>query len=195
MSIDHKKKALAQLKEYTPSDTTWNSIERRLSIQESLQALPTYAPKDNVWETIIKELEPNNQFAQKEYFVQKRYLAIAATILFLVSSIFWYLTIPNNKEEFQYTQEEINLQLLETDWYTSEEIRIQVRDFCEAQIIACSSPVFKELEQELTTLNNAKTELETAMQLVGKNTDLIAQMTSIELERSVLLNEMMDQIL
>ena len=189
MSIEKKNKALSRLPQYTPREETWTSIEQGLYVQESLQGLPDYTPSDTIWQAISKDLESKNQLNWK------RHLAVAATILFVVSSHAILNRVSQKEDTFQYSKEEVDLKLLETDWSTTEATTTLINSFCEVRKIACASPVFKELEEELTTLNNAKTELETAMQLVGKNTDLIAQMTSIELERSILLKEMMNEVL
>lgn len=189
MSIEKKNKALSKLPKHVPNDETWTSIEQRLSIQEALQSLPTHTPSNAIWNAINSNLESKNRLRWK------RYLAVAATILFLISSQFTLDNLSLKKTTFQYSKEEVNLKLLEADWSTTTAAADQIHSFCTAQKIACSSLIFKELEQELTTLDHAKAELETAMQLVGKSTDLIAQMTSIELERSTLLKEMMNEVL
>lgn len=189
MNIEKKNKALSKLPKHKPPDSIWDAIEQRLPLQESLHSLPTHTPTDHVWQTIDQKLESKNQLTWR------RYIAVAATILFFLSSPFAYIMLSAEEPTFQYSQEDINVKLLETDWSTTEAAAAQIHSFCEAQRIACSSRMFKELEKELTTLDDAKTELETAMQLVGKNTDLIAQMTSIELERSTVLKEMMNEVL
>lgn len=189
MSIKKKNKVLSKLPQYTPNEEIWTSIEQRLSLLEPLQALTNYTPSDIVWQKINSNLESKNRLSWK------RYLAIAATLLFLISSHFMFNNIPQKEATFQYSKEEVNLKLLETDWSTTETTTTLINSFCQVQKIACTSPVFKELEKELTSLDHAKTELETAMQIVGKNTHLITQMSMIELERSALLKEMMNEVL
>ena len=179
---------LDQLPKHTPPPSTWERLEQELLLEEQLAKLPTYTPPNSVWKNMEQDLPTPS--------VWKKYIAIAAAILFIVSaSIFWYTATSTPSYELAYSQETITINMLEVELDTSEQTEEQIRIYCQVKLLACSSPEFRRLERALQELEDAKMELQAAIALVGENPDLMAQMNDIEIERSTVLQEMIVQVL
>ena len=84
--------------------------------------------------------------------------------------------------------------MFEVDWNEDEDAFDMVMNFCKTQNIVCELPEFKMLKSELEELNTAREVLKTALEFYGTDPELIAQLTSIEHERSGVLKKMIAKI-
>ncbi len=193
------KKTVTQLPIYEPPNEVWSVIANELDLQKKLQTLPNHPPKEFVWETIEMNLAKSASRTQssgstQRIFLVKR-LGIAASILFMLGISWWIMTDAFTQNKFQYTQETINAQLLVADWDEDGEALTQIKAICEVKNYACTAPEFQQLEQELNELNEAKSDLKQAIDDFGKDTQLIAKLSEVELERTVVLKKMIANIL
>lgn len=182
--------ALQSLPKYEPSAEIWATLEKELDLHKGIQSLPTHTPSKEVWETIEQHLNPKSY----SVFWLKR-LSIAAAILLLVGSYLIFSNSSERLEQFTYQQEEIDLNLLVPDWEEDAEVVSQIEKRCASQQYLCTALEFQSLQQELVELENAKMELKTAIDNYGKDIELIAQLSEIELERTHVLKKMVAQIL
>jgi len=169
------KKAVTRLPTYQPPDEIWLALDKELNLQKGLQQLPEHQPSELVWETIG--------------------LSIAASFLLLIGITWWRLNQIGMTQQFQYAQETIDVQLLEADWDEDGEALAQIEAICKAKAYTCALPEFQELEQELAELNEAKSDLKQAIDNFGKDTQLIAKLSEVELERTTVLKKMIANIL
>ncbi|MFK7978823.1 MAG: hypothetical protein AB8G86_02475 [Saprospiraceae bacterium] len=189
------KKAVTQLPTYQPPDEIWLAVDKELDLQKEVSQLPTHQPPKLVWESIEANLVNDaSSVKQPRLFWLKR-LSIAASFLLLIGASWWIINQATTTESFQYAQETIDVQLLEADWDEDGEALAQIEAICKAKIYTCALPEFQQLEQELEELNEAKSDLKQAIDDFGKDTQLIAQLSEVELERTTILKKMMANIL
>lgn len=194
--INHRtlKKAVTQLPTHQPPDAIWLAMDKELNLRKGVRQLPEHQPPTLVWEGIEANLVKNTGSVKSRLFWLKR-LSIAASFLLLIGASWWISNQRTTAESFQYAQETIDLQLLEADWDEDEEALAQIEAICKAKTYTCALPEFQQLEQELEELNEAKLDLKQAIDDFGKDTQLIAQLSEVELERTTILKKMMANIL
>lgn len=184
------KMALQNLPKYEPSTEIWATLDKELDFQKGIQTLPDYSPSEAIWEQIEAELPRKTN----TIFWLKR-LSIAASFLLFIGIFLLKESTLKNNEQLTYQQEEIDLSLLVADWEDEDALTSQIEALCTTQRYLCTAPEFTELQQELTELETAKLELKTAIENYGKDVELIAQLSEIELERTGILKKMVAQIL
>ena len=193
------KKAVTRLPMHQPPDEIWSAIDNALHLQKGIQQLPQHQPAESIWQTIELDLAKSVSSTQssgstRRLFWIKR-MSIAASFLLLVGMCWWSMNKFSNSNQFHYSQELINTQLLIADWDEDAEVFTQIEAICQTKTYVCSAPEFQELEQELQELNAAKLDLKQAINDFGKDTQLIAQLSEVELERTVILKKMIANIL
>jgi len=194
------KKAVTRLPTYQPPDEIWLALDKELNLQKGLQQLPEHQPSELVWETIESNLAENasrtwsSGSTQHRLFWLKR-LSIAASFLLLIGIVWWRLNQTGTTQQFQYAEETIDVQLLEADWDEDGEALAQIEAICKAKAYTCALPEFQQLEEELAELNEAKSDLKQAINNFGKDTQLIAKLSEVELERTTVLKKMIANIL
>jgi len=198
------KKAVTQLPPYQPPDDIWLALDKELNLQKGVHQLPKHQPPDLVWETIELNLVESASIpiaigtisgsTRSRLFWLKK-LSIAASFLLLIGISWWAMNQSTVTKQFQYTKETIDATLLEADWDEDGEALAQIEAICKAKIYTCALPEFQQLEQELAELNEAKSDLKQAIDNFGKDTQLIAKLSEVELERTTILKKMMANIL
>lgn len=183
------KKALNQLPNHEPSDAIWSTLEKELDGQSKLQTLPTYEPSDGLWAAIETDLPTK----RSSIFWLKR-ISLAASVL-LILGVFYTKFTATTTVQISYHQEEIKEHLLLNDWEEDGDVVAEIEAICSAQKYLCSAADFQSLQEELTELEMAKSELKTALDNYGKDIALIAQLSEIELERTSVLKKIMAQLL
>jgi hypothetical protein len=191
------KSALGKLPEYEPPDTVWQGIETRLPLLE----LPTYDAPDFVWQQIEEQLNsPQNRNRKTEIRNTQRggqfyRWAIAASIVLVVSVGFWFLKTQNTEQiNISISTEVVDNQLLKKDFDNEEHAFAMVETFCKTALPVCEQPEFKNLKNELDTLNTAREELKNALGEYAADPDLIAELTKIENERTSVLRQLVEKI-
>lgn len=183
------KKAITRLPNYEPPDTIWGAINSELNIKKQIHSLPKYSPTDTIWENINQQLPTK----KASIFSLKKW-AIAATIIFCLGINLWLYNRPTTAP-LRYAVENINHQLLEADWDEDEGLFEEINAICQTKIYSCTIPEFQSLEAELQELDEAKSDLKQAINSFGKDTELISQLSEIELERTMVLKKMIATIL
>ena len=192
------KKAITRLPIYEPPAKIWQGIDNELTLQNELKQLPNHQPPALVWKNIESNLSKSasrtwSSGSTKRILWIKR-LSIAAAIL-LIFGVGWWQLNPSNATQLSYAQEKINPQLLIADWDEDTEVLTQIEAICQIKNYVCTAPEFQQLEQELQELDEAKLDLKQAIDNFGKDTQLIAQLSEVELERTAILKKMMVNIL
>lgn len=193
------KKAVTRLPTHQPPDAIWSAIENELDLQKGLQQLPTHQPAELVWQHIEGNLGKNTSIGtssgstRRLFWIKK--ISLAASFLLFFGMSWWGINQFSNSNQFHYTQEIINPQLLIADWDEDAEVLTQIEAICQTKNYACTAMEFQQLEQELQELNEAKSDLKQAIDDFGKDTQLIAQLSEVELERTVILKKMIANIL
>lgn len=183
------KQTITRLQEYTPPKEIWTAIDTELGFRNTINTLPNYTPKNEVWEQINQQL-PTKKVT---VFSLKKW-AIAATVLLCFSISFWLYHRPTTAP-LQYAIENIDQQLFEADWDEDESLFEEINAICQTKSYSCTIPEFQSLEKELNELNEAKSDLKQALNSFGKDTELISQLSEIELERTAVLKKMIATIL
>ena len=171
-----------------------DQLIEELNLQKGIGQLPEHEPPKLVWESIEVNLVKHAENAKPRLFWRKRW-STAASFLLLIGASWWAMNQAKTTESFQYAQETIDVQLLEADWDEDGEALAQIEAICKAKAYTCALPEFRQLEQELEELNEAKSDLKQAIEDFGKDTQLIAQLSEVELERTTILKKMMANIL
>ena len=100
-----------------------------------------------------------------------------------------------NVAPLSYAVETVDEQLFEADWDEDENLFEEINVICQTKTYSCTVPEFQILEKELQELNEAKSDLKQAINSFGKDTELISQLSEIELERTTVLKKMIATIL
>lgn len=197
------KKAVTRLPLHQPPDAVWSALDEALNLQKGIQQLPTHQPSELVWHNIEEGLqkstsipiaiEMNSGSTSRVLWIKR--ISIAASFLLLFGMSWWSMNKFSNSNQFHYSQEIIDPQLLIADWDEDAEVFTQIEAICQTNNYACTAPEFQQLEQELQELNAAKSDLKQAIDDFGKDTQLIAKLSEVELERTVILKKMIANIL
>jgi hypothetical protein len=191
---DTLESALQNLPVHTPKASVWNQISEQLPEAGLEKQLPQYAPPDFVWDKIEDELKKETE---KQPVIRRRLyfqLASAAAILLVVASFFFMRS--GASEPLMYTVEWIDesgadmLQELEDD-----DAFAVIETICADQPPACKEPEFQMLQAELDFLSNSLLEIKANMNVYDDNSQLIAEITEIELERNEVAKQMIDRLL
>ncbi len=205
-SFNHNilKKAVTQLPSYEPPPEVWSGIDDELNLQKGIKQLPNHQPADLVWQVIEANLTKSTSRTysdsyrkggtRQRFFWIKR-LSIAASLLFLIGISWWGIRNIAPQNQLSYSQETIDVQLLIEDWEEDSEALAQIEAICQIKNYACMAIEFQALEQELKELNEAKLDLKQAIDAFGKDTQLIAKLSKVELERTTVLKKMIANIL
>jgi len=189
LNKNNLKKAITRLSTYEPPKNVWRAIDNELNLQKNIKALPQYTPNDELWENINQQLP-----AKRTSIFSIKKWAIAATILFCVGVNFWWYQ-QTNTTSLSYALETVEQQLLAADWDDDELLFDEINTICQTKTYSCTIPEFQLLKTELKELNDAKSDLKQAINSFGKDTDLIHQLSEIELERTIILKKMIATIL
>ncbi len=193
------KKAVTRLPLHQPPDAVWSAVDEALNLQKGIQRLPNHQPAELVWHSIEKNLVESASITLSSGSTRRllwtKKISIAASFLLVSVMSWWAINKFSNTNQFHYTQEIIDPQLLIADWDEDAEVFTQIEAICQTKNYACTAPEFQQLEQELQELNAAKSDLKQAIDDFGKDTQLIAKLSEVELERTLILKKMITHIL
>lgn len=183
---------LPLLSEIEPPESIWDNIDKKLSKREKISALTEYNPPEKVWENIDKDLSLKNANHLKRQIFQWAKWSSAVAAIFTLG--FFIFNISNSsKTNLNYSEEW--LEITELQNWNDDEISVEyaLTLICEENPLACKSPEFKEMDNELTFLNQSKQAIIEQLNKYDTNTELELMLTEIELERSSLIKEMIAQ--
>jgi cbb3-type cytochrome oxidase subunit 3 len=177
------------LPEYEPSDDVWKNIESKLNndvLQKAIGKLNTYEPDDEIWEQIESKLLPK----VVKFHVWK-WASIAASIVLIAGIYFIYN--PDN-QSITYSEQKIDENLLLNKTDDSQQQYEMIVAYCKQQTYVCENREFKALKTELEELNTASIQLKEAVGQYNTEPELIAQLTTIEQQKSDILRKMAAKI-
>lgn len=180
---------LNQIGSFDPPESVWNQISEELLNRKKSPSLGLYDPPKKVWENIDSRLTVNEENRMRKQII-RMFQWTSAVAAILVLGLFIYTSINTNNNNFSYSEEWMEYRNVQSWNEDSYSIEYALALICEEKPIACKSSEFKEMEEELTFLNQSK---QTILQQINKydtNTELEILLTKIELERSSLIKEM-----
>ena len=194
--------AINNLPQHEPKPSLWDAIDMELTIdtnekvlRASVSELPTYDPPAMVWDKIDAGLA-EDQKPQVKVFNLRRWASVAAAFALVSVGLWTFFNVNKNIETvgIAYSEESVESSFLEVNWEEDEDAFEMVAAFCKTENVVCKQPDFRILTEELDELNAARNELKDAMDNYGNDPDLIAQLTSIEHERSDILKQIIKRI-
>ncbi len=193
-------KAIAELQGYRPDEQVWKAIDQQLSVLEqddkirrAIPYLPSHQPPADLWDAVRKELDRPQGRIRK---LAPASLSAAAALLLLFGFFWWQNGRSAATETITYLQqvEPYNPALLSNDWEADEADIALVMHAYQARRETTPFPDPYDLASELRELNQARRELLEAIDLYGREADLIRQLGRLERERSQLVLEMAQKI-
>lgn len=156
-----------------------NLTKRKIDSLDSSYPL-RHHEKERIWQNIEGRIKKRKEIRHLYW----RYAAIAATISILAVA---HIEIMSNDDVSYTTSEEIVHQL-EKDGSDVMKMETDAIEFihysCEANIVACDTPEFKELKQELDQLDQEIQHLDEMISMYGKDEFLIKSKIKIENHKS-----------
>lgn len=177
------------LPEYEPTDEVWKNIESKLNddvLQRAVGKLNIYEPNNDVWSRIEAELP-----TKIVKFTAWKVASIAASIV-LIFGVFFIYSVDNQKVSYSEQKIDENLLLNKTD--DSQRQYEMIVAYCKQQTYVCENKEFKALKTELEELNIASNRLREAVGMYNTEPELMAQLTTIEQQKSELLRKMAAKI-
>lgn len=172
----------------------WQELELRLEQLDApmaieWSALPEHKAPQRTWAIISEELQPRKEAIswKGKAWRWSAAAAVAATIAGV-----WTFVLPSNAigNELTYSEEIIEMDEAAQKPHAEQRAMEIVQASCVSNISACSSEEFKNLQNELDELEDAKTKLENALGAYGTNESLSSQLSKIERERAAVLKKM-----
>ena len=183
---------LLLLSEIEAPESIWNNIDKKLSRREKISSLTDYNPPAEVWDSIDKNLSFKKVNHLRRQIVQWVKWSSAAAAIFTLG-IFIFNSVNTNSNDFSYSKE--SLELRDVQNWNDDDLTVEyaLEIICKENPVACNSPQFKEMDKELTFLNQSKQAIIEQLNKYDTNTELEIILTEIELERSNLIKEMIAQ--
>ena len=183
---------LLLLSEIEAPESIWNNIDKKLSRREKISSLTDYNPPAEVWDSIDKNLSFKKVNHLRRQIVQWVNWSSAAAAIFTLG-IFIFNSVNTNSNDFSYSKE--SLELRDVQNWNDDDLTVEyaLEIICKENPVACNSPQFKEMDKELTFLNQSKQAIIEQLNKYDTNTELEIILTEIELERSNLIKEMIAQ--
>lgn len=178
--------AINRLPDYQPPEASWSEIRSGIAYQQALRKLPSYNPPDAIWEDILVSISSN-----KTRSLWKPALAAAAAILLLL----WFQPWTLQRGNFQYHTESVDPVVWSYQNGTDEDAFEIANNWCEQHPFLCTRPDIAQLTIELQSLNEASQSLREALGEYGTDEHLIHQLTQVEMDRTKILKQFLDQIL
>ena len=183
---------LLLLSEIEAPESIWNNIDKKLSRREKISSLTDYNPPAEVWDSIDKNLSFKKVNHLRRQIVQWVKWSSAAAAIFTLG-IFIFNSVNTNSNDFSYSKE--SLELRDVQNWNDDDLTVEyaLEIICKENPVACNSQQFKEMDKELTFLNQSKQAIIEQLNKYDTNTELEIILTEIELERSNLIKEMIAQ--
>jgi hypothetical protein len=184
--------AIRHLPQYNPPENIWENLAGSLDFP--VDKLPEYAPPATIWDNIERSLPPVHTapaFSIQRYW--KPLAAAAVGLLLLVATFF--LSPAESVESTIATRQETLDAVVSATLQEPENPAFElVQNLCKEQQPVCQQPEFQALKTDLDALTAAKNEIKSALGSYGNDTDLLAQMVTIERERTKVLEQLVQMI-
>lgn len=188
--------ALSRLKPIVPPESVWSAIDNELSKKEVLGRLSQYEPPVEVWNRIEESLGEDKIVSisrRKRVFRTIQWVsAIAAMLIF---GFFLFKSVISTSTTITYSEEWIETG--DISFWEEEDVEVEavLDELCQENPQACNNPEFKELQEELDFLEQAKREILSQMSEYDENPELEIVLTKIELERTDLIKKMISEVM
>lgn len=177
------------LPNYKPPEEIWQKIEVQLNddvLKKAITKLPTYEPKADLWNKIEADLAP-----KIIKFNAWKLASMAASIVLFAGIYLWYNT---DSQEVKYSEQKIDENLLLNPTDDSQQQYDMIVAYCKEQSYVCENDEFRTLKTELEELNTASNQLKEVVGQYNTEPELIAQLTTIEQQKSEILRKMAAKI-
>lgn len=208
------KAALQKLPSYQPKGRLWDAIDMELTaaehdanLQIGLSRLPQHQAPDAIWQDIESALDKDQQSAVEHVSTPEKYKkakvfsitrwAAAAGIFLTFAAGAWLLKDTFAEREIvsvSYSEEQAVASFLTVNWEEDEDAFAVVDELCRMNANLCNQEDFKILTEELTELNEAREQIKAAMEQYGNDPELIAQLTTVEHDRTDLLKDIIKRM-
>ncbi|HDO28277.1 MAG TPA: hypothetical protein ENH02_09200 [Bacteroidetes bacterium] len=175
---------MPQLHVIDPPEDVWTSIDHELNRREKLSSLKRYNPPEEVWENIDRTL--TTKLIKRRTVRWLTWSTAAAAVLIL--GLFIFTT--NIGKNYSYSEEWVQIQDVHQWEEDDQPVEQALALLCSENPATCKTPEFKELQKELSSLNQSKQEILKQLNKYDANTELEIKLTEIELEKSELIKEM-----
>lgn len=192
--------AIGQLPRYAPKASAWEGIERQLdadfaetTLQDAVQQLPSYAPPAAVWERIEADL--NQPVISRLRVSRTTWISIAAaTVIAVVSLVFWLNQTPDPEEYVQFVYAEASQNVINADWDDDETVIEKVAKAYAQRASFLQNEQSETLLSDLEELNEAKAEIQNMIKKYGRDAALIQNIVEIEREHTEIVKKMAQEI-
>lgn len=191
------KDALRQLPQYRAPEFIWDRIEQHLEqegyLHQAIAELPGYTAPDGLWNRIEGELNKGGKIRRLSSWSWSVAAGIAIVVTAAIGLYQWNHIQGN--VSYAYSEEKAVPLNSPRDWDDAEadvqEVQNLFAHFCKYQ---SQNEEDCALERELKELNDAKTELKDVMAKYGEDSDLIRELSELELDRNRVVKAMVDKI-
>ncbi len=164
--------AIRNLPEHNLNEDLWPTILSRLDEEQKLRSaiddLPQHELHDDIWDVVERKMG-----AKKSVRFLRRYIIQLAAGLLVLIGMGWFMSqviqqrVPGN---IVYSEEMITIPEDSPQPFNPaiEEIDQSINQFCELRPDKCNSEIFKELQAQLTQIEQARQEV---LQLLKKNSN------------------------
>ncbi|NJO86658.1 MAG: hypothetical protein HC821_00810 [Lewinella sp.] len=196
---DSLRQALTQLPSYPAPASCWAHVVAGLNSAPitpqaglSLRPWQQYSPPSSVWNRIDRQLTDGlSRYRQRRLVV--RWAARAAVALLIFTAGYAYANYQSGPKVTYVFQKENSSPISSytvADWNNDEASFDRVME----QLENINEPTLNALRLELEELNTAKQEIEEMLRAYGQDQQIINQLATIEIERSRLYRQAIDEL-
>ena len=158
--------------------------------QKWAKNLPQYTPPESSWGEIERKLGQGKVVA----FRPQVWWAAAASVVLVLGVLGWLNTQETSSDKITYSEEKLTKLLVinKNDDTARQNARIEA--YCEQKANLCQKPEFKNLKQQLDQLNAAHQELKVVVETYNPDPNLVAQFAQIESSRANVLKKLFESI-
>ena len=165
--------------------------DQEVLIQEAIPRLSRHEAPALVWENIADSLEQNK--TTKIRRINGYYWSAAASVALILAATLWF-SLGTEQASYVASVESMDRHLLDNDWESDEAIFAEVMELHDNYLKVFTDQESVTWRAELAELNDARTELLGAMDLYGKDHELIRQLSNVERDRTEVIKKMATKI-
>ena len=192
------KQAIQRLEPTSAPAFIWDEIAAELTesaqdqlIQEAIPHLTRYEAPPMVWDSVARSLD--EQEITKVRKINWYYWTAAASVALILATTLW-VSLGSEQPNYVATVETVDKNLLDNDWESDEAIFAEVMELHDDYLQVFDDVESRNWRAELVELNDARTELLGAMDLYGKDHELIRQLSNVERDRTEVIKKMATKI-
>ncbi|MEO0340139.1 MAG: hypothetical protein AAF242_13105 [Bacteroidota bacterium] len=190
--------AIQQLEPTSAPAFIWDEIAAELTesahdnlIQAAIPRLTRHEAPTVVWKQIAHSLEIESTGKVRK--INRYYWIAAASVALILTTTLWF-SLGSERPNYVATVEMVDKYLLDNDWESDEAIFAEVMELHDGYLRVFDDAESRDWRAELVELNDARTELIGAMDLYGKDHELIRQLSNVERDRTEVIKKMATKI-